>query len=130
MKCYYSLLMELIFRYPLYQRGNPQLRSFLTNFNMYPVRPSVKQPSNVVTFHCSMKMTIHDVKNYLTKIYQLPVDHVKMDIELGMFAVLVAAEFKHNRRSCWSANKHIPKFNEIFTQASYLVVSIFFKALT
>ncbi|KAF2347097.1 Ribosomal protein L25/L23 [Trinorchestia longiramus] len=69
--------------YPLYQRGNPQLRSFLTNFNVFPVRPTVQQPPNVVTFHCSMKMTVHDIKNYLIKIYKLPVEHVRMDIEMG-----------------------------------------------
>ncbi|XP_018020080.1 probable 39S ribosomal protein L23, mitochondrial [Hyalella azteca] len=79
--------------YPLYQRGNPQLRSFLTNFNVFPVRPTVKQPPNVVTFHCSMKMTVHDIKNYLTKIYKLPVEHVRMEIQMGETRRAVAANY-------------------------------------
>ena len=47
------------------------------------VRPSDPQPSNVVTFQCSMEMTEHDVKQYLEKIYKVPVKHIKMDIDIG-----------------------------------------------
>lgn len=35
--------------YPLYQRGNPQLRVFLPNFWLKLVRPSHEQPKNVIT---------------------------------------------------------------------------------
>ena len=77
--------------YPIYQKGNPQLRVFLPNFWMKMVKPDYNQygastPSNKVTviFKCtklsltlqaqfivSSQMTKHDVKNYLEKIYQV-----------------------------------------------------------
>lgn len=71
--------------YPLYQRGNPQLRIFLPDFWMKLVRPEQNQPKNVVLFHCSMEMTRHDVKNYLRDIYKVPVVEVRTRIELGEF---------------------------------------------
>jgi large subunit ribosomal protein L23 len=43
------------------------------------------QPSNVVEFHCSMEMTRYDVKNYLEKIYKIPVVKVNTKIKLGKF---------------------------------------------
>lgn len=42
--------------YPLYQRGNPQLRVFLPNFWMKLVKSEHKQPENIVTFEVSMGM--------------------------------------------------------------------------
>ena len=77
--------------YPIYQKGNPQLRVFLPNFWMKMVKPDYNQygastPSNkvIVIFKCtklslklqaqfivSSQMTKHDVKNYLEKIYQV-----------------------------------------------------------
>ncbi|XP_061387892.1 large ribosomal subunit protein uL23m-like [Musca vetustissima] len=69
--------------YPLYQRGNPQLRVFLPNFWMKLIRPSEPQPKNVVTFSVSMEMTKYDVKNYLEKIYKVPVMDVRTRIALG-----------------------------------------------
>lgn len=73
--------------YPIYKRGNPQLRVFMTDFWMKMVRNDVKPtpPANVVTFHCSMEMTSHDIKNYLTKIYNIPVVNVKTEVRLGEF---------------------------------------------
>lgn len=73
--------------YPIYKRGNPQLRVFLTDFWMKMVRND-KQPTpppNVVTFHCSMQMTKHDIKNYLTKIYDIPVVDVRTEVRMGEF---------------------------------------------
>ncbi|KAF5302281.1 hypothetical protein FQA39_LY10320 [Lamprigera yunnana] len=69
--------------YPLYQKGNPQLRVFLPNFWMKLVRPTREQPPNVVQFQCSMEMSIHDIKNYLTKIYNVKVAQVRTRIALG-----------------------------------------------
>lgn len=60
-----------IFRYPIYQRGGPQLRVFLPNFWMKLIRPTEEQPPNVVQFECSMEMTKYDIKNYLEKIYSI-----------------------------------------------------------
>jgi large subunit ribosomal protein L23 len=89
--------------YPRYVFGNPQLRIFLPDFWMILVKPkkigdSGPQP-NKVTFRvhprsvfrsqspssdvivCSM--TEHDVRNYLEKIYKLPVAHITSVLEAG-----------------------------------------------
>ncbi|XP_050349747.1 probable 39S ribosomal protein L23, mitochondrial [Nymphalis io] len=71
--------------YPIYQKGNPQLRVFLPNFWMKLVRSEGKQQPNKVTFHCSMEMTKHDVKNYIEKIYNVPVVNVNTRIAMGKF---------------------------------------------
>ncbi|KAI5643854.1 ribosomal protein l23 domain-containing protein [Phthorimaea operculella] len=71
--------------YPIYQRGNPQLRVFLPNFWMKLVRPPLKQLPNVVHFQCSIEMTKFDIKNYLEKIYNVPVVDVRTKIALGKF---------------------------------------------
>lgn len=72
-----------IYRYPLYQRGNPQLRVFLPNFWLKLIRPVHEQPPNVVQFACSMQMTKYDIKNYLEKIYNVPIIDVRTRIQLG-----------------------------------------------
>lgn len=69
--------------YPIYQKGAPQLRVFLPNFWMKVIRPTEIQPENVVTFSCSMEMTKYDVKNYLEKIYSVPVVDVRTRIAMG-----------------------------------------------
>lgn len=42
-----------------------------------------KIPKNVVTFHVAMQMTRIDIKNYLEKIYKVPVVKVDTRIKLG-----------------------------------------------
>lgn len=69
--------------YPLYQRGNPQLRVFLPNFWMKVVKPKEEIPPNMVHFHVSPEMTEYDVRNYLTKIYKLPVVAVRVEMKNG-----------------------------------------------
>jgi len=71
------------YRYPIYQRGNPQLRIFLPNFWMKLVRPEEKQPKNVVQFKVPTGMTNYDIENYLTKIYKIKVIKVESSIENG-----------------------------------------------
>lgn len=80
-----SGLRLLIFRYPIYQRGNPQLRVFLPNFWMKLVRPPPRQLPNIAHFQCSMEMTKFDIRNYLEKIYNVPVVQVRTKICLGKF---------------------------------------------
>ncbi|KOC68461.1 putative 39S ribosomal protein L23, mitochondrial [Habropoda laboriosa] len=69
--------------YPLYQKGNPQLRVFLPNFWLKLVKPERNQPNNIIQFHCSMEMTRFDVKNYLEKIYDIHPIQVNTRIALG-----------------------------------------------
>ena len=70
--------------YPIYSRGNPQLRIFLPNFWMKIVKnKNAKVPPNIVSFEVSPEMTRIDVKNYLEKIYNVPVMNVKTHIVPG-----------------------------------------------
>lgn len=71
--------------YPIYRRGNPQLRVFLPNFFMKLVRSKVDHPPNIVHFVVPVQMTQFDVKNYLEKIYRVPVAQVETKIVLGDF---------------------------------------------
>ena len=61
--------------YPIYQRGNPQRRVFLPNFWMKLVKEKndIKTPPNHLKFIVSSEMTKMDVKQYLEKIYNVPV---------------------------------------------------------
>jgi large subunit ribosomal protein L23 len=71
-------------RYPLYQKGNPQLRVFLPNFWMKLVRPPAENhQKNRVMFHVSMGMSRLDVKNYMENIYSVPVVDVRTFIKQG-----------------------------------------------
>ena len=70
--------------YPLFQRGNPQLRVFLPNFWMKLVKPkALRTPPNVLHFKVSPEMTRLDIRNYLQQIYKLPVVNVKTKILTG-----------------------------------------------
>lgn len=42
--------------YPIWQKGNPQLRVFLPNFWMKIVKHENSMPKNMVTFHVSIEM--------------------------------------------------------------------------
>ncbi|KAG5681453.1 hypothetical protein PVAND_010887 [Polypedilum vanderplanki] len=88
--------------YPLYQKGNPQLRVFLPNFWMKLLKPAHQtQPKNVVCFEVSMQMTKADIKNYLEKIYKLPVVDVRTRIRMG--------RFKREERSGYIIKEKDPK---------------------
>lgn len=76
----------MYYRYPIYQRGNPQLRVFLPNFWLKLVPSEKTQPKNVVKFHCSIQMTRYDVQNYLEKIYNVKIVDVRTRIKLGEFS--------------------------------------------
>lgn len=90
MVCLYNLKLMLylsfiLYSYPIYQRGNPQLRIFLPNFWMKLIAPTNEQPPNIVQFHCSMEMTKYDIKNYLEKIYNINIVEVRTRIAMGRF---------------------------------------------
>ncbi|XP_061629363.1 large ribosomal subunit protein uL23m isoform X1 [Phyllopteryx taeniolatus] len=69
--------------YPFYQLGNPQLRLFRPNWFLTLVRPGKEQPPDTVQFRVPMEMTKYDVKNYLEKIYNVPVGDVRTRIQFG-----------------------------------------------
>jgi len=49
------------------------------------IKPTLKQPPNVVQFQCSMEMTKYDIKNYLNKIYNINLVKVNTVIIMGKF---------------------------------------------
>ncbi|TMS05875.1 39S ribosomal protein L23, mitochondrial [Larimichthys crocea] len=63
--------------------GNPQLRIFRPNWFLTLVRPGKEQPPDTVQFRVPMEMTKCDVKNYLEKIYNVPVGAVRTRIQFG-----------------------------------------------
>ncbi|XP_003468388.1 large ribosomal subunit protein uL23m isoform X2 [Cavia porcellus] len=69
--------------YPLYQLGGPQLRIFRTNFFIQLVRPGVAQPEDTVQFRIPMEMTRVDLRNYLERIYNVPVAAVRTRVQHG-----------------------------------------------
>ncbi|ODM92132.1 putative 39S ribosomal protein L23, mitochondrial [Orchesella cincta] len=72
--------------YPIFQKGNPQMRVFLPNFWMKMVRPQIDNaPKNKVQFVVHPGMSQFDVKSYLEKIYEVPVVHVRTYIQEGRY---------------------------------------------
>ena len=76
--------------YPIWQKGNAQLRVFLPNFWMKIVSTetlygtkNLNIPKNKVHFIVSSEMTRMDVKNYLEKIYKVPVSDVRTLNKMG-----------------------------------------------
>uniref|UniRef100_A0AAY5LD77 Large ribosomal subunit protein uL23m n=1 Tax=Esox lucius TaxID=8010 RepID=A0AAY5LD77_ESOLU len=74
--------------YPLYQMGNPQLRIFRPPFFLTLVRPGKEQPPDVVQFRIPMVMTKFDVRNYVEKIYNVPVGAVRTRIQYAQPLVI------------------------------------------
>ncbi|PIK44509.1 putative 39S ribosomal protein L23, mitochondrial-like [Apostichopus japonicus] len=67
-------------RYARFLPGGPQRRVFFPDFYLKMVKPQREHPPNVVVFHCPVQMTKFDVKNYLEKIYNVPVERVNTSI--------------------------------------------------
>ncbi|XP_075996839.1 large ribosomal subunit protein uL23m [Genypterus blacodes] len=69
--------------FSVYQLGNPQLRIFRPNWFLTLVRPGKEQPPDTVQFRIPMEMTRCDVRNYLQKIYNVPVGAIRTRIQFG-----------------------------------------------
>ncbi|XP_067151604.1 large ribosomal subunit protein uL23m [Apteryx mantelli] len=92
--------------YPLFQPGGPQLRLFRPDFFMAAVRPGVPQPADTAQFRVSMEMTKVDIKNYLEKIYNVPVVAVRTRIQHGA----------HNRRNHKNQRVKKPDYKVAYVQ--------------
>ncbi|NXA51657.1 RM23 protein, partial [Nothocercus julius] len=92
--------------YPLFQLGGPQLRLFRPDFFMALVRPGVPQPEDTAQFRVSMEMTKLDIKNYLEKIYNVPVVAVRTRIQHGA----------HNRRNHKNQRIKKPDYKVAYVQ--------------
>ncbi|XP_074599796.1 mitochondrial ribosomal protein L23 [Brevipalpus obovatus] len=69
--------------YPMWVKGNPQLRIYLPNFYMKMIPANKNDVPNKVVFKVPVQMTDWDVKNYLEKIYKVPVKQVVSRIMCG-----------------------------------------------
>ncbi|KAK4025775.1 39S ribosomal protein L23, mitochondrial [Daphnia magna] len=69
--------------YPAFKNGNSKLHVFLPDFWMKLVKPSHNLLPNQVQFVVSPQMTKLDVKQYLEKIYNVPVIHVNTFNKMG-----------------------------------------------
>lgn len=80
---YIPLWQRILPRHPMYLKGNPQLRLFLPLFWMRMIKLKENLPKDTITFEVHMQMTTYDVKNYLEKIYKVPVLSVRCELIRG-----------------------------------------------
>ncbi|VDO89793.1 unnamed protein product [Heligmosomoides polygyrus] len=88
----------------LWLQGGPQHRVFFPDFSITLLSaPTVgrnKLPANCVKFQVDVRMTKHDVKEYLTKIYNLPVRSVRMEVQMGDISWSTPLDFQY-RKAMW-----------------------------
>ncbi|CAI4233147.1 unnamed protein product [Auanema sp. JU1783] len=88
----------------LWQPGNPQRRVYLPDFWLFPVStPKVgrtKLPKNCVKFQVDPRMSKHDVNQYLTKIYKLPVRDVRTEVQMGEITWNTKPDYRY-KRAMW-----------------------------
>ncbi|XP_013381293.1 probable 39S ribosomal protein L23, mitochondrial [Lingula anatina] len=70
--------------FPVYWKGDPKNRVFLPTFWMKLVKPDREMPPDYLQFIVHKQMSTHDVKNYLEKIYEVPVLRVRTEIRRGI----------------------------------------------
>uniref|UniRef100_A0A670XP14 Large ribosomal subunit protein uL23m n=1 Tax=Pseudonaja textilis TaxID=8673 RepID=A0A670XP14_PSETE len=78
-----NIYFFFVHSYPLYQLGNPPTRIFRTDYFLTLVRPGVPLPEDTVQFRIPMDMTRVELKEYLEKIYNVPVAAVRTRIQYG-----------------------------------------------
>lgn len=80
---YIPLWQRTVPKYPLYSKGDPRLKSFLSLFWMKIIRPKYEAPPSHVKFEVHPQMTAMDIQEYLTRIYGVAVDNVHVEIVKG-----------------------------------------------
>jgi len=88
----------------LWQPGNPQIRVFLPDFWMRLVETPSTGPrrlmKNCACFEVDPRMNEHDIRQYLEKIYQLPVRDVRTQMIDGEIQWDLPLD-RRNRRALW-----------------------------
>ncbi|XP_035825436.1 39S ribosomal protein L23, mitochondrial [Aplysia californica] len=83
-------------KYPVYWKGDPQRRLFLPLFWMKLIKPEQAVPKNEVHFETHPQMSHFDIKNYLEKVYKVPVLNVRTDVLRGeQWFWLISTRSKH-----------------------------------
>ncbi|KAF7252950.1 hypothetical protein EG68_08980 [Paragonimus skrjabini miyazakii] len=75
---HYVPLWQRHVEYPKFTPGDPQIRCFLPPFWMKMLYPGPYNPPDHVIFKVHPQMTTMDVQQYLEKIYNVPVLHVRV----------------------------------------------------
>uniref|UniRef100_A0A8R1TRM7 Large ribosomal subunit protein uL23m n=1 Tax=Onchocerca volvulus TaxID=6282 RepID=A0A8R1TRM7_ONCVO len=103
--------------YRLWQPGNPKTRVFLPDFWMKVVDPyPTRLPKHVVKFEVDKRMTRHDVREYLEKIYNLPVREVRTLIKAGHITYDFPLD-KEKRRALWKEDEK--KYAYVFMKKGF-----------
>ncbi|GAB1606901.1 39S ribosomal protein L23, mitochondrial-like [Argonauta hians] len=77
------LWKRMVPQHPVYWKGNPQHYLFLPQYWMKMIKPTREVPPNRVNFVVHPQMSKIDIKNYLEKIYKVPVSKVSIKVEQG-----------------------------------------------
>jgi large subunit ribosomal protein L23 len=72
-------------RNPLWNPGDPRHLIFMPLYWMKIVEPKHDLPKDFVKFECHWQMTANDVKQYLEKVYNVPVLDIRINIEKGEY---------------------------------------------
>ncbi|KHJ82038.1 hypothetical protein OESDEN_18271 [Oesophagostomum dentatum] len=104
----------------LWQPGNPQNYVFLPDFWVAVAsNPSVgrkKLPRNCVKFEVDPRMSRRDVRDYLVKIYNLPVRDVRTETKMGEISWSTPGDIQY-RKAMWKDGDK--KFAYVFMKKGF-----------
>ncbi|VDN40964.1 unnamed protein product [Dibothriocephalus latus] len=111
---------------PKFTPGDPQVRMFLPPFWMKMIYPGKDCPKCLAVFKVHPQMTQFDVRQYLEKIYRVPVASVRLKMLYHDLAPLDIAE--DPKRAAGAALPHsLPREPERYEKLAYVhLVSIMF----
>ncbi|GMT03038.1 hypothetical protein PENTCL1PPCAC_25212, partial [Pristionchus entomophagus] len=104
----------------LWQPGAPQTRALLPDFWMAALEPPTvgryRLPPNCVKFEVDMRMSKHDIREYLEKVYGAPVRSVRTEVQMGeiMWQNKIDLQYK---RAMWKEEDK--KFAYVFMEKGY-----------
>uniref|UniRef100_A0A8R1Z981 Large ribosomal subunit protein uL23m n=1 Tax=Pristionchus pacificus TaxID=54126 RepID=A0A8R1Z981_PRIPA len=107
----------------LWQPGAPQTRSLLPDFWMAVVRSSTvgraRLPANCVKFEVDPRMSKHDVREYLEKVYQAPVRSVRTEVQMGEILWNSKTDYQY-KKAMWKEEDK--KYAYVFMEKNYKFV--------
>jgi len=65
--------------FPLHYEGAPQRRLYMPEWYLTLVKPDEEMPKNYVRFHIPADMTKYDLKEYLSKIYDVKILSITLE---------------------------------------------------
>ncbi|GMT33942.1 hypothetical protein PFISCL1PPCAC_25239, partial [Pristionchus fissidentatus] len=105
----------------LWQPGAPQARAFLPEFWMAavetPAHGRYRLPKNAVKFEVDPRMSKHDVREYLEKVYGAPVRSVRTEVQMGEMLWNTPKDFQY-KKAMWKEEDK--KFAYVFMEKGYV----------